>query len=134
LYDTRVSTAIALAERGLVPEPLVRAAIRRLLRARLGSERARFGDRERALGAWIGSMDAAAIAPASREANAQHYEVPAPFYELVLGLHRKYSSAYWPDGVATLAAAEEAMLALTAERAGLADGQRILDLGCGWAA
>jgi cyclopropane-fatty-acyl-phospholipid synthase len=44
----------------------------------------------------------------------------------------KYSSCYWPDGVDTLAGAEEAMLAVTCERARIEDGQRILDLGCGW--
>jgi cyclopropane-fatty-acyl-phospholipid synthase len=52
----------------------------------------------------------------------------------VLGPHLKYSSCYWPSGVATLGEAEAAMLALTAERAGLADGQDVLDLGCGWGA
>ncbi len=62
----------------------------------------------------------------------QHYEVPAELFVRVLGPRLKYSSAYWPSGVATLAAAEEAMLALTCERARLTDGQRILELGCGW--
>jgi cyclopropane-fatty-acyl-phospholipid synthase len=65
-------------------------------------------------------------------ANEQHYEVPAEFFDLVLGPRRKYSSCYWPAGVSNLAEAEEAMLALTAQRAGLADGQHIVDLGCGW--
>ncbi len=36
------------------------------------------------------------------------------------------------DGRETLGEAEEAALAITAERAALADGQRILELGCGW--
>src|SRR5439155_21629526 len=59
-------------------------------------------------------------------------EVPAAFFERVLGPHLKYSACYWPPGTTTLAAAERAMLELTAERAQLADGQDILDLGCGW--
>jgi len=58
--------------------------------------------------------------------------VPAGFFRLVLGPHLKYSSGYWPPGVATIGAAEDAMLALTCERAALANGQRILELGCGW--
>ena len=58
--------------------------------------------------------------------------MPAAFFEHVLGPHLKYSSCYWPAGVDTLGDAEAAMLALTAERAGLADGQDVLDLGCGW--
>lgn len=65
-------------------------------------------------------------------ANAQHDEVPADFFGLALGPRRKYSCARWPDGVGDLPAAEEAMLALYAERAGLRDGQEVLDLGCGW--
>lgn len=65
-------------------------------------------------------------------ANAQHYEVPAAFFERVLGPHGKYSCCQWDDGIATLAAAEQRMLALTCERAGLRDGMSVLDLGCGW--
>jgi cyclopropane-fatty-acyl-phospholipid synthase len=58
--------------------------------------------------------------------------MPPAFFEMVLGPHLKYSGAYWPDGVNTLADAERAMLQLTIERADLRDGQRILELGCGW--
>src|SRR5262245_29075448 len=87
------------------------------------------------------------VAIETAAANAQHYEVPAAFFALVLGPHLKYSSGYWPGGVEAspchrsewsglrageLGAAEVAMLGLTAERAGLADGQTVLDLGCGW--
>jgi cyclopropane-fatty-acyl-phospholipid synthase len=72
------------------------------------------------------------ITVATDDANAQHYEVPAAFFELVLGPRLKYSSSIWPDGITSLADAEEATLALTAERAGIVDGHRILDLGCGW--
>jgi cyclopropane-fatty-acyl-phospholipid synthase len=50
----------------------------------------------------------------------------------VLGPHRKYSSCWWPVGTTTLEDAEAAALAVTCERAGLADGQRVLELGCGW--
>ena len=72
------------------------------------------------------------IAVETDAANIQHYEVPAPFFRLVLGRRLKYSSALWPDGVASLDRAEEAMLSLYGERARLADGQEILELGCGW--
>ncbi|RYE75602.1 MAG: class I SAM-dependent methyltransferase [Hyphomicrobiales bacterium] len=65
-------------------------------------------------------------------ANAQHYEVPAAFFEQVLGPRRKYSCCYYADPIDSLATAEEAALSLTAEHAGLADGQEILELGCGW--
>jgi cyclopropane-fatty-acyl-phospholipid synthase len=64
--------------------------------------------------------------------NQQHYEVPARFFEAVLGQHRKYSSCHWADGVTSLDDAEAAALQATCQRAGLADGQQILELGCGW--
>ena len=48
------------------------------------------------------------------------------------GRRLKYSSGLWPVGRNDAAAAEEAMLELTCERAKLADGQHILELGCGW--
>lgn len=65
-------------------------------------------------------------------ANAQHYEVPAAFFDQVLGPRRKYSCCYYADPGDSLATAEDTALALTAEHAGLADGQEILELGCGW--
>src|SRR5581483_2080271 len=72
------------------------------------------------------------IAEQVEKPNEQHYEVPPEFFRLVLGPRLKYSSCLWPAGVETLAAAEEAMLALTCERAGVEDGMTLLDLGCGW--
>ena len=66
------------------------------------------------------------------KANEQHYEVPPAFFENVLGKHLKYSSGYWPDGVNSLDESEESMLELSFERAQLADGDSILELGCGW--
>jgi cyclopropane-fatty-acyl-phospholipid synthase len=120
-------------ERGVLPDWLVRLGIRRLLRARLREEGAH--DPERAaerLRVWIAQADASPIAVGTAAANAQHYEVPAAFYERVLGVHGKYSSGLWGPGVRTLDDAEAAMLALSCERAALRDGDRVLDLGCGW--
>ncbi|HEV2292062.1 MAG TPA: cyclopropane-fatty-acyl-phospholipid synthase family protein [Gemmatimonadales bacterium] len=121
------SAGVALAERGLVPTPLVRRAIRGLCDARLAELRGGAGIDE-----FIAGLVDAPVAPVPERANAQHYELPARFFELVLGRHLKYSSAWWPEGVRGLDAAEQAMLDLTCERAGLADGQDILELGCGW--
>jgi cyclopropane-fatty-acyl-phospholipid synthase len=81
---------------------------------------------------WARRTRESPIALVPEKANEQHYEVPAAFYERVLGDHLKYSCGYWPSGVTTLSDAEAAMLALTTERAGLEDGQRVLELGCGW--
>jgi len=128
-----MSPAIALAERGLVPEPLERWGIRRLLRRRLarsgGESR---GEPDAEIRSFAEAMRRSPVALSPEAANEQHYEVPPEFYALVLGPHRKYSSCWFPPGVETLADAEAAMLALTAERAQLVDGQRILELGCGW--
>lgn len=124
-----------LLDRELVPEPLVRFGIRRLLASRLAGERRRQeADPAARLARYRRELGGAPVAPAPAEANAQHYELPPELFRLLLGPRRKYSCCWWPPGVDDLAAAEEAMLALTAERAGIADGQRILDLGCGWGA
>jgi cyclopropane-fatty-acyl-phospholipid synthase len=87
------------------------------------------GRDERAL---VAELCRSPIALAPERANQQHYEVPAAFFEQVLGARLKYSGAWWPEGVGDLDAAEERMLELTCERAGLRDGMRVLDLGCGW--
>ncbi len=120
-------------EGGRLPDWLLRMGIRRLLRARLRQEGAH--DPELAatrLAQWIARCDASPIAIETQAANAQHYEVPAAFYERVLGKHRKYSSGLWNVGTTSLDDAEAAMLALTCERAELRPGMRVLDLGCGW--
>jgi len=127
-----MSLGIELAERGFVPAPVVRLGIRRLLRNRIRDEERRHADREAALARFIASMKEGEVAPVPALANQQHYEVPAAFYRTCLGARMKYSGGYWPAGVDTLDASEEAMLRLTAERAGIQDGHRILELGCGW--
>lgn len=128
-----VRTAVDLAEGGLIPDALLRWGIRRRLAATIAELEAGGAaatqERQRALRA---AMRAAPVAIATDAANAQHYEVPSAFFDLVLGPRRKYSCCLWPAGVTTLDHAEEEMLALTAARAGLEDGMRILDLGCGW--
>jgi len=83
-------------------------------------------------GLFCAELRKSTVALATKEANEQHYEVPADFYEFCLGHRRKYSSGYWPKGVDTLDASEDAAFDLLAKRAELQDGQRILDLGCGW--
>lgn len=122
-----------LIDTGLVPDRLLRAGIRRLLARRLHEEdRGGPAEDQARLMAWGERLRASPIAIDTTAANEQHYEVPAGFFRIVLGARLKYSSGYWPAGVTSLDAAEDAMLALTCERARLADGQRILELGCGW--
>ena len=118
---------IQMAESGLLPDILVRFGIRRLLGQRLLQE----GAREDAT-QLQDTLLSGPVAVEQQAANEQHYEVDARFYQQVLGPHLKYSSGYWPHGAVTLEQAEEAMLALTCERAQLQNGQQILELGCGW--
>lgn len=126
----------AILERDLLPDPVVRAGIRQILRRRLREERERDEARQRVkLERFVAELRSSPIAVHADAANAQHYEVPAAFFELVLGPRMKYSCGLWEETVAgadALPRAEDAMLALTCERAQLADGQRILELGCGW--
>ena len=122
-----------LLEKDIFPDPIIRLGIRRLLRDRLREEDAGNAERQRErLLRFVDDLRASPIAIETKVANDQHYEIPAEFFLRCLGPQRKYSSAYWPDGVSTLADAEQAMLDLTCFRARLEDGQDVLELGCGW--
>ena len=113
-----------------IPERVLRLGIRANLATRLRRERAK-GEDERA-GVRRGAAALADRGSFPRSRTSSTTRCRPTFFELVLGPRMKYSSCLWPDGVETLAGAEEAMLALTCERARIEDGQRILDLGCGW--
>ena len=124
---------IRCCERGWLPDAVVRAGMRQLMRQRLRDEGGADGElRSRRLNSLLDELRASPIAIETQSANSQHYEVPAEFFHAHLGAHLKYSCCLYPTGRETLDQAEATMLALYAERAELADGQRILDLGCGW--
>jgi len=133
---------IGLAEAGYLPDWLIRMGIRRLLASRL-QERRRGASQ--LMAEFVQLLKRSAVALATEQANAQHYEVPAAFFETVLGPRLKYSCCFYPDkstrlaeradredGDRSLAQAEDAMLDLTCQRAEISDGMQILDLGCGW--
>lgn len=123
-----MSIGITLAERGLVTDTLIRGGIRKLLLERLSS----VSKDSRSTEDWIAHLEAMPLAVDTDAANEQHYELPAAYFRTVLGKHLKYSSGYWPNGNESLEQSESTMLALSCERAELEDGQRILELGCGW--
>lgn len=90
---------------------------------------------------FVADLKARPIAEQTKAANEQHYEVDTRFYDLVLGKHRKYSSALYPSAdtpvesaLELLDEAEDRMLRLYAERARITprDAFRVMDLGCGW--
>ncbi len=119
--------------RGLLPDPVLVAGSRLGARARIRRERAGgIEAQERRLGELVETMRSGPMAELPASANAQHYELPAEFFELFLGPRLKYSGGLWEEGVGDLAASEDAMLALSCERAQLRDGMSVLDLGCGW--
>jgi cyclopropane-fatty-acyl-phospholipid synthase len=122
-----------LLARDLLPDAAIRLGIRRLLATKLREENT--GDvvrQNEKLQAFVEELRRSPVAVKTEAANEQHYEVPTEFFKLVLGPRMKYSSGYWLDEATTFAESEEAMLALTCERAELVDGQDILELGCGW--
>jgi cyclopropane-fatty-acyl-phospholipid synthase len=128
-----MKTALRLLERGWVPDALTRRGIRALLRERLREQEVRYAvGREEVLREWSNEMRSSPIALVPKTANEQHYELPPDFFRAVLGPRLKYSSCFYADERTTLAEAEVSMLALTCERAALADGLEILELGCGW--
>jgi cyclopropane-fatty-acyl-phospholipid synthase len=127
------SLSMRLLELDCLPDFLVRAGIRRLLKSRLAEEdRGSAAAQQQHLMKLIARLKTSPVAINTVEANLQHYELPCAFFEFVLGTHLKYSSGYYRDFTETLDQGAAAMLALTAERARLRDGDRILELGCGW--
>ena len=128
-----IALAIRWVEKGLVPDTVVRRGIRRLLKDRLHELQAGNALAVAELTQdFVARMGKANLAPLPEKANEQHYELPAAFFAAVLGPHRKYSCCWWPAEASTLAQAEAAALEETSRRAGLADGQQVLELGCGW--
>ena len=128
-----IKKLIDLAEKGILPDFLIRSGIRRMQKERLLWEKSRpISSVEEHHQNWVDEMKKSSIAYVPEKANEQHYEVPPAFFENALGKHLKYSSGYWPNGIDTLDDSELAMLKLSAERAELSDGIDILELGCGW--
>ena len=124
-----IQAAIPLFERLPLPDIVSRAAVSYLVGRTCDKLRAVPRDINKRFAAGMPNYP---IAESVDDANAQHYEVPAAFFDLVLGPNRKYSCCYYDSPTSTLAQAEESALARTAENALLADGQHILELGCGW--
>jgi cyclopropane-fatty-acyl-phospholipid synthase len=123
---------------GLIPDPALRMGIRYMLKDRY-NEANRFNNNIEAMSKYkldfVNNLKSLPIALAQDKANNQHYEVPASFYLKCLGSHLKYSSALFDDNISSsisLDVGELSMLNLYCERAELIDGQRVLDLGCGW--
>lgn len=121
-----MNTVVNAVENGWVPDALVRKGAAKLSKGRLQADHRLAEDKV------LEDLRTGPIATHTDEANDQHYELPAAFFEKCLGPRLKYSCAYFADPQTTLGDAEVAMLEKYIERAGLVNGQRILELGCGW--
>ncbi|KAF2768684.1 S-adenosyl-L-methionine-dependent methyltransferase [Teratosphaeria nubilosa] len=123
----------AVVDGGYLPEFLLRRVIRAQLQDRINTiastslEQA-YETKMR----YVDLLRSRPIAIETAKANEQHYEVGTGVLAGMLGPRMKYSCCLYPKGTETLAQAEMAMLELYVERAGLRDGMRVFDLGCGW--
>ncbi|TAM98300.1 MAG: class I SAM-dependent methyltransferase [Rhizobiaceae bacterium] len=124
-----LSSAIRIAERAPLSDSMMRMGIDFLVGRTSRKLAAACAQDERD---FARAMAAHPIAEHADAANEQHYELPPEFFTLTLGPQRKYSCCLYPTGEETLAAAERLALKETVAHADLADGQSILELGCGW--
>ena len=126
---TPTAFALYAAEHFPLPDVVLRRGVERLCDSTRDKLDALPRDAE---AAFVAAMKDFPIAEHTDAANAQHYELPAAFFGLVLGPRRKYSCCLYASPKDTISDAEDRALALTEAHAGLADGQDILELGCGW--
>jgi len=120
-----INFALAAAERGLLPDSVIRYGVRQLLKERAASLNSEISKK------FEDSLSSSPIALLTELANEQHYEVPASYFEKVLGRFRKYSSGLW-ERASSLEESEAEMLELYLKRLEISEEMRVLDLGCGW--
>ncbi len=122
-----------LLKNNLIPDRIIRLAIRKRLKNKLRTEELAYqklGSKKDAL--LIESALRSPIALHTELANDQHYEVAVGFFKKVLGENLKYSCGLWEQNTSNLNQSEMDMLELVDKRAQIDKAQNILDLGCGW--
>ena len=122
-----MNIGIWLAERGFIPDFLLRIAVRLISKARIKNTN-NFSEKLDVLN----TLKEGPIAESAPSANKQHYEVPPAFFEKVLGSKLKYSCSLFNSYSKDLDDAEIEMLETYVERADIGPNQEVLDLGCGW--
>lgn len=123
----------ALLKKNLIPKACYKLSIQCALWQRLYDEKRRYKKTNGACKEQlIESLAMSPTALSTAQSKQQHYEVPTEFYQLILGSALKYSCNYYLTPHDTLSQAELNMINLFIERADIKNGQRILDLGCGW--
>lgn len=124
---------IKAMEAGLIPDFIIRMGIRYICKKRLEEVQTLSVERdEDNRQRYVDELRKMPLAIHTKDANEQHYDLPAEFFLLTLGKNRKYSSCFWAEETRTLDQAEDLALDLTISRAEIKDGHRILELGCGW--
>ena len=122
-----ITLGIWLAERGMLPDFILRVAVKFLSNARVRMPNV-FSEKLKVLN----TLKEGPIAESTSSANEQHYEVPPIFFEKVLGENLKYSCCLYDEDNKDLNSAEIFMLDKYLDRADIKSNQEILDLGCGW--
>jgi cyclopropane-fatty-acyl-phospholipid synthase len=124
---------IKAMEKGQIPDTAIRFGIRKLCKQRLEDlHTPSLAAKQEKAEIYRQSLVNSPLAVHTKDANEQHYELPADFFFHVLGKNLKYSSCYYDEKTKSLDEAEDLALTITCERAEIKDGMRILELGCGW--
>ncbi len=127
-----IKSGIQLAEKGYLPDFILKKAIKRILMSRLkeiSNERSIKTDSKLD---FFEKLKNSPIAVSTNQANEQHYEVPASFFKYVMSDNLKYSCCWYESETNDLMQAEINMIEKTITRAEISSNQQILDLGCGW--
>ena len=69
-----------------------------------------------------------------KRAVTHHYDVSNDFFGLFLDASMTYSCGIWSRGAETLEEAQQTKLELVCTKLALREGDRLLDVGCGWGA
>jgi cyclopropane-fatty-acyl-phospholipid synthase len=128
-----ISQFIKAMEAGVIPDTAIRFGIRQLSKKRLDEINTSSLEKdEEYRQKYVETLRNMPLAVHTKDANEQHYELPANFFLYALGKNLKYSSCYWDENTKNLDQAEDNALNETILRAEIKDGHRILELGCGW--
>lgn len=122
-----------LIAKGWMPDFMIRSRLRNRLTKKIHEESKKGVTQgpNRILD-FVDELKRAPISTPPDTSDERSAELPSRFFETILGKSMKYSAGYWREGVVNLDLSESDMLETTMWRAELADGQRILELGCGW--
>ena len=105
-----LNLGIKLIELGIIPESILRIAIKKLIQQRLLEIPINPEVRELKKANFIKELQSSPIALSTRLANEQHYEVPPAFFQEIMGAYLKYSCGWFDNNTTSLDISEENML------------------------